>query len=238
MTAIAVARTATQATSPQPPSRAVTALTLRHWALVASPVVAGLLCTFGVFMDPGAGSTGREMYEAYGANPDPLQFKSVGLHWGYAFLALPALLVTHLVRGRGAAIANAAAVFGFLGLSTLPGMLVVDFYASAIAQAHGGADAVLAVDKEFESMWGVVALTVPGLVGTVLALFLTGLALWRAGLARWWAPVVGLLVFPAFAVFNATWPSGLLMTGFLAVFAVVLHRAARQVQRGTPGTAE
>lgn len=223
MTAITVA----PATSSPTTRRPGTAVALRHWALVSAPVVAGLLCTFGVFMDPGAGTSGREMYESYGANPDPLQFKSVGLHWGYAFLALPALLVPHLVRGRGAALANVAAVFGFIGLSTLPGLLVVDFYASAIARAHGGADAVLAVDKEFESMWGVLALTVPGLVGTVLALFLTGLALVRARLARWWAPVVGLLVFPAFAVFNATWPSGLLMTACLTLFAVALHRAAR-----------
>ena len=224
MTAIAVAPTTSSTVEP----RAGTALALRHWALVTAPVIAGLLCTFGVLMDPAAGTTGKEMYESYGANPDPLQFKSVGLHWGYAFLALPPLLVTRMIRGRGAALANVAAVFGFIGLSTLPGLLVVDFYASAIAQAHGGADAVIAVDKEFESMWGVIALTVPGLVGTALALFLTGLALLRAGLARWWAPVSGLLVFPAFAVFNATWPSGLLMTACLTVFAVALHRAARQ----------
>jgi hypothetical protein len=50
---------------------------------------------------------------------------------------VPALLILPYVRGRGAWLANVAALVGFAGLVTLPGLVFVDFYDSAIAQEFG-----------------------------------------------------------------------------------------------------
>ena len=48
-------------------------------------------------------------------NPEPLQLKSLGLHWAYAFWIAPALLIARYVRGRGAWLANVAGFLGFAG---------------------------------------------------------------------------------------------------------------------------
>lgn len=218
----------TTAPGNEPRSRALSA---RRWALVASPVLAGLFITIGLVADPAPGISGRELYELYGANPDPLQFKSLGLHYGYAFLVLPALLVGRLVRGRGAWLANAAGVFGFLGISTLPGLLFVDYYDSAIVQLYG-ADGAEAVSGEMEQMWGVAAFVVPGLLGTALGTLLAALALWRAGLVPWWAPLSVVLSLVAFGGSNALWWGGALMTALLAAYAVALARATADTQPG------
>ncbi len=76
-------------------------------------------------------------------------------------------------------------------MTTLPGLLFIDWYDSAIGQLYG-VDGVVAVnDRIGEVMWGVPYFVRPGLIGFVLALPLTALTLWRAGLVRWWALVAG-----------------------------------------------
>ena len=90
-------------------SRAVAA---RRWFVVVSPVLAGLFAIIGAYADPAAGTAGKEMWEVYIAEPERLQFKSLGFHWAYAFWITPALLLAAYVRGRGAWIANIAADLG------------------------------------------------------------------------------------------------------------------------------
>ena len=119
---------------PSHPSRALRA---RRGFLIASPVLAGIFCTIGAYADPGATISGPRLYELYTANPGPLQFKSLGLHWGYAFWIAPALLIAAYVRGRGAWLANIAALLGFAGMTTLPGMLAMDWFDSAAGQLYG-----------------------------------------------------------------------------------------------------
>ena len=87
------------------PSRALAA---RRAFLVASPVLAGVFAVIGAYADPGAGISGPRMLEIYAANPEPLQFKSLGFHWAYAFWIAPALLAVPYVRGRGAWLATLA----------------------------------------------------------------------------------------------------------------------------------
>ena len=94
---------------------------MRRWFLVACPVLAGIFAVIGAYADPAQGLDGRELYELYGANPDPLQFKSLGLHWSFAFWMAPALLAVPYVRRKGAWLANIAAFIGFAGITTLPG---------------------------------------------------------------------------------------------------------------------
>jgi hypothetical protein len=202
------------------------ALAARRWFLVASPVLAGVFAVIGAYADPAAGISGRELYELYGANPDPLQFKSLGFHWAYAFWMAPAVLAVPYVRGRGSWFANVAGIVGFAGLVTLPGLLFVDYYDSAIAQEFG-VDGAVAVEAQMNQMWGVPAFALPGMIGLFLALPLIGVALWRAGLVRWWAPAATVAGFAAFTLSNITWWGCVITTGFFTVFAIALARATR-----------
>jgi len=189
-------------------------------------VIGGVLLTVGVVIDPGAGLSGRELYEAYGAEAGAVQVHSNLLHWGYGFWGISALVVTGLVRGKGAWLANLAFAFGFAGIITLPGMLFIDFYDSAITQAYG-AEGVVEVTKTLDQMWGVAAFAIPGSLGLIVGPVLAAAALARAGLARWWAPVLVFLAFLAFNVSGSLWWGGLIMTGLLAAYAAVLYRATR-----------
>jgi hypothetical protein len=205
---------------------AASAAAVRRWALVLAPVLAGLFVTLGTAFDPAAGLTGDEMFDLYGAHPGQLGLKSLGLHYGYAFLAVPALFVPRLVRDRGAWLATLGAGLAFVGISTLPGLLFVDFYDSAITRLHG-ADAAAAVADEMRHMWGVTAMALPGMVGSFVGPLVAGLALWRSRRDLWIAPAGFAVGFAAFTVSNATWWGGAVMTVALAGFSVALHRASR-----------
>jgi hypothetical protein len=201
------------------------ALSARRWFLVASPVLAGLFAVVGAYFDPAATISGKEMYEISADEPGPLQLKSLGFHWSYAFWMLPALLVAPYVRSRGAWLANVTAFIGFAGMTTLPGLLIVDYYDSAIGQLYGvqGTDAVSTLMDD--TMWGLPVFALPGMIGLLLSLPLTAITLWRAGLARWWALVPVLAGFACFDLSGITWWGCLAMTACYAGFSVVLHRA-------------
>lgn len=205
--------------------RPTRALTVRRWFLVASPVLAGLFAVVGAWFDPAAGISDRRMYEIYTVEHLPLQLKSLGFHWSYAFWIAPALMIAPYVRGRGAWLANATAFIGFAGMTTLPGLLFIDWYDSAIGKVYG-VDGVVAVnDKMGEVMWGIPWFTTPGIAGLMLALPLTAITLWRARLATWWALVAVVAGFLAFMLSNVVWWGCVIMTLCFAVFSVALHRA-------------
>lgn len=67
----------------------------------------------------------------------------------------------------------AGLVFGMLGLSTLPGMLVVDFYDLSLVQTLPIEQAV-AVFESTEQRWGPLAVFLPTLVGVFLGIVLPG----------------------------------------------------------------
>jgi hypothetical protein len=209
------------------PRRTSRALQARRGFLIASPVLAGIGCVIGAYADPAVGLEGPAVWELYTANPGPLQFKSLGFHWGYAFWIVPALLIASYVRGKGAWLANIAAFLGFVGISTLPGMLFVDWYDSAAGQIYGPE----APEKIFElvdrTMWGLPVFTMPGMVGFVLALPLAAVALWRAGRASWWAPASVVAAIAAFMLSGITWWGCVITTLCFAVFSVALARATR-----------
>src|SRR4051794_31469423 len=168
-------------------TRASRAVTVRRFLLVASPVLAGLFCVMGSLADPAAGISGDMMIRIYIANPDPLQWKSTGYHWAYAFWIGTALMVTSLVRGKGAWLATIAAVLGFLGMVTLPGMLLSDWFEAAIGHYYGLAGVHRVEDHIMSTMWGLKALMVFGIPSLALALPLAAAGLWRAGKVRWYA---------------------------------------------------
>ncbi len=212
--------------------RAPVSLAIRRGLLIASPVLAGVLATVGAAADPAAGISGRELFQLYAENPEPLQLKSFGFHWAYSFWIAPALLLAAFVRGRGVWLANIAALLGFVGMTTLPGLLVVDFYDSAIGQLYG-VDATVAVEEHMNStMWGPAAIAVPGLVGFMVGLPLAALAVWRAGLVRWWAPLAVVVGYAAFMLSNAMWWGCAVTTVCFTVFAFAIAKGTSR-QRST-----
>jgi len=207
------------------PSRA---LTVRRFLLVASPVLAGLFCIMGALGDPAAGISGAKMTKIYIENPDPLQWKSTGYHWAYAFWIGTALMVAPLVRGKGAWLATIAAVLGFAGMVTLPGMLLSDWFEAGIGHYYGYAGVHQVEDHMMSTMWGLKAMMMFGVPSLALALPLAAAGLWRAGKVRWYAFAATIAAFAAFMGSAATWWGAVLATGFLTVFAVSLFKATKQ----------
>ena len=223
-TSLAPVRAAVSSSSP--------ALAVRRWVLIAAPVVAGLLAMGGAVADPAMNLDGAAMYEVYAANPDAVQWKSLLYHFSYAVLGLAALMLAAAVRRRGAWLANVAGLLGVLGISSIPGFLIIDFYDSAIGREFG-VEGTLAVERTMEPMWGLQVMVVSGMVGFLLCLPVAVLAAWRAGLLRWWgalAPIAGLGIGVMVVGANVLgW--GLMTLGF-AVLSVALARVDRAVLQG------
>jgi hypothetical protein len=205
-------------------ARRSTALAFRRGFLVAAPVLAGVFLTVGALADPAAGLSGDRMLEIYGAEPGPLQLKSLGYHWAYAFWIVPAMLIAPLVRGRGAWLATITAFIGFIGVSTMPGLLLSDWFDSAVVAAHG-MEGHQAMTDAMDGMWGIPVFLAPGIIALFLALPLAMATLWRAGLARWWGLVAAVGAIAAFMVSNATWPGTVVATVLLGVVSLAFARA-------------
>jgi hypothetical protein len=201
---------------------------IRRYALISLPVLAGICLTIGAVADPAAGISGDKMFKIYAEHPDALQIKSLAYHWAYAFWIGTAVLVAGLVRGRGVWLANVAGVLGFAGMTTLPGLLFVDWVDSATGQLWG-VDGVNAMhDRVMEISWGMPFFQMPGFAGLALALPIAALALWRARVVRWWAPVAVIVAFAAFMGSAATWPGCVIATACFTVFSVALARGTRE----------
>jgi hypothetical protein len=171
---------------------------LRRVFFVASPVLAGILLLIATIADPGAGDTGAAMNKAYTENPGALQWHSLTLHWSYALWGVTAFMAAAWVKGRGSVLANIGAFLGFVGMTTLPGILAVDWYDSSIGQVYG-VDAVASMhDHMDKTLWALPFFAAPGIIGLLLCLPLAFAGLWRAGVVRWWtfaAALVGTATF-------------------------------------------
>lgn len=195
----------------------------RRWFLVAAPVLAGLLAVAGAAADPYTGD-GAALYEAYADEPERLQFKALSYHVAYLFWAAAALFLAGKVRRRGSWLANVAGVLALLGISTMPGFILADFYDSSIGQLFG-VDGALQVEERMGEMWALIAMASTGALGLVLALPVATLAAWRAGLLPWWgvaAPTAGIVV--GFLVLGPTVVAGIALTAGFVVLAVALAR--------------
>lgn len=200
------------------------ARTARRWVLILAPTLAGLLAIGGAVADPAVDLNGAALYELYAENPEPLQWKSVLYHFSYAVWGLAALMLAAVVRRRGSWLANVAGLLAFLGISSLPGFLLADFYDSAIGQVHG-VDGALAVEGAMDGMWGLSVMGLTGMVGFLLCVPVAALAAWRAGLLRWWgavAPLAGIVA--GMMVLGANVPGWAVTTAGFLVLSVGLAR--------------
>jgi hypothetical protein len=206
----------------------------RHWVLVLSPVVAGVLAVAGALADPAVDQDGRVLFEIYAAEPGPLQWKSLAYHFAYGFWALAALLLAGRVRDRGSWVANVAGVLAFLGITTLPGFLLADFYDSAVGQTFG-ADGALRVADAMGGMWALTVMVSSGVAGLLLCLPVACVAAWRARMVAWWVPVaVTAGIVGGFLVIGANVPGALVMAAGFVVLSVALARAGRGAGAAAP----
>jgi hypothetical protein len=209
--------------------KGVSAVRARHWFLVLAPTLAGLLAVVGAAADPAVGEDGAALYEAYARDPAAVQVKSFAYHFAYLLWGATALVLVGLVRRRGSWLANVAGVLALLGLSTMPGFLIADFYDSAIGREFGVGGA-LRIEDRMEDMWALLALFMTGALPFVLALPMATLAAWRAGVLPWWGPAAATAgIGGGFFLIGANVPGALVLTAGFLVLSIALARTEATV---------
>jgi hypothetical protein len=199
------------------------ALAVRRWMIVLAPVIGAALTIVAAIADPAPGTEGRELVEAYAANPASLNYKSLSYHFAYTLWLVAALGIVLLVRGRGAWLANLAGLLAILGISTIPGFLISDFIESSMGRIVG-VDAAMQVGEAAKQFWAFKAMQAPGLMGLLLALPLAIIAAWRAGLVPWWAIVAVIAGKAAFLGFSVSLPGNVLFTVAFAALTLALAK--------------
>ena len=200
---------------------------LRRGFFVASPILAGVLLLAATIADPGAGSTGQEMNEAYTNNPTALQWHSLILHWSYAFWGVTAFMAAAYVRSRGVVLANIGAFLGFIGMTTLPGIVAMDWYDSSVGQVYG-VDAVASLHERMDAnLWALPFFATPGIIGILLCMPVAAAALWRGGVVRWWSFAAALAGTATFIGSGVTVWGVSLTAVFFTVLGVDLARGTR-----------
>jgi hypothetical protein len=189
-----------------------------------------VLLVAGVFLDPDIDTSGRELAREYAENPGREQFSALGFHFAFVMWAPIVFALVGLVRGRGAWLANIAAVLATLGATTLPGFLLTDFYDIAIYGELGG-DAWQQVTDRIEELPGAGVLFITGFLGHMLCLPLALFAAWRARLVRVWVPAAMSVAIIAAQVFQP-FGSGLLILA--AAMVVLAYVFSRMDWRGQP----
>jgi hypothetical protein len=173
-----------------------TALSFRRWAVILAAALSGIVVLVSMFVDPVPSADGRELIQGYAANKGRQGLHTNLIHYGFALFAPVAYAMVGLVRGRGAWIANVAGVLAVLGLSTLPGLVLLDYFSVGVEDV-AGVEVAFSGQTAAEKLPGFAVLTVPAFVTSLLAIPVATLGLWRAGLAAWWLPVVATATFVA-----------------------------------------
>lgn len=178
-----------RATTGDEPARSVGAMlsNTQRKAAIAVLIAGPLVTLAGMLTTPWEKDTTTVSYhDALAAHPGQSIVAAILLHFGYLLLLPAALALYVLARQAAPKLATAGGILALIGLSTLPGLLVTDFYDLAMAQALPHEQSAAIADSL--SAAGMVAIAVPSIAGTVFGLTLLGAAAWRAGYARGWAP--------------------------------------------------
>lgn len=190
-------------------------------ALAAGPLIlAGFLTT--VWEDDGSTTA---YLATYLVDPARSQVAAVLLHFAY-LLFLPVLLGIASVSHAAPRLRAAGLVATVVGASTLPGLLITDFYALALVQELSLAQAV-AVEERVGAYPGALLIFLPTLVGLALAMALLGAAAWRSGFLPAWS--AGLLV-ASFLAFTLTHGTALWVNvALILVLSVAFTDLARRL---------
>jgi len=170
------------------------ALSFRRWAVILAAGLSGVIVLISMLFDPAPDAEGRELIQAYAANDRAQGLHTNLIHYGFALFAPVAYAMVGLVRRRGAWIANLAGLLGVLGLSTLPGLVFIDYFSVAVEHV-AGLEAAVNAQGAVEKLPGFAAVTVPAFISAILAVPVASLALWRARLVAWWIPLVAAAAF-------------------------------------------
>lgn len=173
-----------------------TALSARRWAVVLAAALSGVLVLVSMLVDPAPSAEGRELIQGYSEDTTASGLHTNLIHYGFALFLPVAFAVVGLVRGRGAWLANVAALFAVIGLSTLPGLVLLDF-TSVAAALETDLDTASAIQERMDELGWFLAIAVPAFLTSVLAVPLAALAAWRAGLFPWWVPVAAFVAMVA-----------------------------------------
>ena len=166
------------------------ALSFRRWAVILAAGLSGVIVLISIIVEPAPDAPGVARSSRHMRPTTRAQGLHTNLiHYGFALFAPVAYAMVGLVRRRGAWIANLAGLLAVLGLSTLPGLVFLDYYDVAVVQTAGLEAAVNAGDA-IEKLPGFAALLVPAFISAILAVPVATLALWRARLVAWWIPLV------------------------------------------------
>jgi hypothetical protein len=165
------------------------ALSFRRWAVPLAAALSGVIVLVSMFVDPAPNADGKELIQAYAANDGAQGLHTNLIHYGFALFAPVAYAMVGLVRERGAWIANIAGILAVIGLSTLPGLVLIDYFTVGVEHV-AGLETAFASQNEVEKLPGFIALVAPAFLSSMLAVPLATVAMWRAGLAAWWLPLV------------------------------------------------
>lgn len=202
-----------------------TMLTLAGGALV----VGSLLYVAGLATSPPADSMADADYIASLARDEgQTALSALLLHYGNMALGLAWLAAPALVRGRRGRVPTVVgALLSALGLVTVTGLVLFDFWTGGIGRELP-ADTALALFGSVQGQAGV------AVVGTVTLLGLLGPLVGYAGLARagvisWWllVPAVAALVASAALTFSPLLYAGFALVGAVPAVVVGLRMIAR-----------
>ena len=202
--------------------------------MIAAPLIAAVLIVAGVFLDPDIDASGRELAREYAENEGVTQISALSFHFAFVMWAPLVFALVGLVRGRGAWLANVAAILAVLGATTLPGFLLVDFYAIAIYDTVGG-DEWDRINDKIEELPGATVLFITGFLGHMLCLPAALFAAWRAALLPLWTPVavsISIVLAQALQPFG----SGLLILA-VAMVALAYALSRSPIGRESPASA-
>lgn len=180
------------------------ALRIRRAAVIGAAGLSGILVLVSMFLDPVPQAEGRDMVAGYAEHLTRSGLHTNLIHYGFALIAPVVYAMVALVRDRGAWLANVAGLLAVLGLSTLPGLVLLDF-TSVAATLATDLDTAMTIDDELGQMPYFILLVAPAFVAAVLALPIAVIALWRAGLVPGFMPVAAVLTALAMNVAPAWW---------------------------------
>jgi hypothetical protein len=194
-----------------------------------------VLVMVSMFVDPVPSASGRELIEGYAEHSTRSGLHTNLIHYGFALLAPVVYAIVGLVRGRGAWLANVAGVLAVIGLSTLPGLVLLDLTSTAMVRATD-VDTAFAAEQQLGEMPAFVLVVVPALVTAMLAMPMAVAALWRAGLVA--GPIVVVAVAAQMAPFVLPWWLGFgAQLVWLLGLAFLLWRLPTSVWAGRGRTA-
>lgn len=199
------------------------ALRARRGFVIAAAALSGILVFVSMIVDPVPSADGRELIAGYAGNLTRSGLHTNLIHYGFALVAPVVYAMVGLVRARGGWLANVAGVFAVLGLSTLPGLVLLDFPAVATALSTD-LDAAVAMEDQLGQMPYFILIALPAFVSAVIALPVAVAALWRAGLVPGYMVAIAVLAALAPNVAPTWWLGFGINAVWMVAVAVILAR--------------